>query len=117
MAGMLAGTIFDRPPHCERCDLPENRCECPPPETAKLSRVPPQKQTARLSVEKRKRGKIVTVIRGLASDHNNLQELLTRLKNACGAGGTIQPDSVELQGKHIDRLRSELQKIGYRVKG
>ncbi len=115
MAGMLAGTIFDRPPHCERCDLPEDHCECPPPEPEVPSYLPPEKQTARLSIEKRKRGKTVTVIRGLAADDNDLPGLLTKLKNVCGAGGTIQPDSIEIQGQHSDRLQSELKRIGYRV--
>src|SRR5947199_8995782 len=27
---LLEGTIFDRPPHCDRCGLPETECKCPP---------------------------------------------------------------------------------------
>jgi len=116
MAGLLAGTIFDRPPHCERCELPEDQCKCPPPEPEPPAHVPPEKQTARLSVEKRKRGKTVTVIRGLAATDNDLPGLLTKLKSICGAGGTLQEDSIEIQGKQLERLQSELRKIGYRVK-
>lgn len=79
--------------------------------------VPPEKQTARLAVEKRKKGKIVTVVSGLAAADNDLPELLTRLKTACGAGGTLQEDSLEIQGEHLERLRNLLAEIGYRVKG
>ena len=112
---MLAGTIFDRPPHCERCDLPEDQCECPAPETP--PDLPPDKQTARLSIEKRKRGKTVTIVQGLAAADNDLQELLKKLKSHCGAGGCLQDEAIEIQGNQLERLKPELKKIGYRVKG
>ena len=117
MSHLLAGTVFDRTPHCERCDLPEDKCRCPPPEPEAPSYLAPGKQTAKLSVEKRRRGKTVTVIRGLSPTDNDLPILLKRLKCHCGAGGSLQDGSMEIQGKHIDRLRTELKRIGYRVKG
>ena len=58
----------------------------------------------------------MTVVRGLSAEGNDLSELLTRLKTACGAGGTVKDDTLEIQGSHIDRLRQTLQEIGYRVK-
>ena len=73
--------------------------------------------SARLSVEKRKKGKIVTVVRGLPVEGNDLPELLTRLKNTCGAGGALKDDVLEIQGNQIDRVRDALQSIGYRVNG
>ena len=69
------------------------------------------------SKQKRKKGKVVTVIAGLLYEGDALQELLTKLKNACGAGGTIKDGNLEIQGEHIDRVRDELSKLGYRVKG
>ena len=78
--------------------------------------IPPEKQTARLAIEKRKKGKMVTVIRGLPEVGNDLPALLTRLKNACGAGGTIHEDSLEIQGEHLQRIRNELELLGYNVK-
>ena len=60
---------------------------------------------------------MVTVIRGLAADESDLPALLTRLKTSCGAGGTLQQDSIEIQGRHLDRLRGHLKAIGYNVKG
>lgn len=77
----------------------------------------PEKQTARLSVEKRKKGKLVTVVRGLPADGNDLPALLTRLKDTCGAGGSIQGDELEIQGNQLDRVRATLTQLGYRVKG
>jgi translation initiation factor 1 len=113
--GLLAGTIFDRPPHCERCDLPESECKCPP-EIASRTTVVPQRQTAKLSTEKRKKGKLVTVIRGLAAADNDLPWLLTRLKNTCGAGGTIEGDLIEIQGDQIERVEKVLHQLGYQVR-
>jgi len=117
MAGLLAGTVFDRPPHCERCDLPEDDCKCLPLEPEIRGYPTPATQTAVLSVEKRKRGKMVTVVRGLSADDNDLPGLLAKLKTHCGAGGTLQDDSLEIQGKHMERLRKELNRIGYKTKG
>lgn len=111
---LFEGTQWDRPPRCERCGELEEACTCPP-----LPKVltPPEKQTARLNVEKRKKGKVVTVVRGLAADENDLPGLLGQLKAACGAGGTVKGDELEIQGDHLERLRGLLAEIGYRVRG
>lgn len=110
---LFEGTPWDRPPRCERCDQLEAECVCPPPEPA---RVPPQQQTARIAVEKRQRGKVVTVVRGLSAEGNDLPDLLRRLKAACGAGGTVKEDLLEIQGDHRARVRGTLADIGYRVR-
>jgi translation initiation factor 1 len=70
-----------------------------------------------LSVEKRKKGKFVTVVQGLSSEGNDLPELLSQLKTQCGAGGTIKEESLEIQGEHLARVREILIERGYRVKG
>lgn len=116
MTRLFAGTPFDRPPLCERCGKLESDCTCPPEVPAKLQ-IPPSQQTARLALERRKKGKTVTVIRGLSDDANHLPALLTKLKTACGAGGTIADDALELQGDHMIRLRTLLADLGYRVRG
>src|SRR5688572_21213869 len=110
---LFEGTPFDRPPRCDRCGQLESECNCPP---APPARIPPEQQTARLAVEKRKKGKMVTVIRGLPAEGNDLPELLTQLKSQCGAGGTIKDECLEIQGEHLDRIRDELGKLGFRVK-
>jgi translation initiation factor 1 len=70
-----------------------------------------------LAVEKRKKGKVVTVVRGLTADESNLPDLLAKLKNVCGAGGTVKEDHLEIQGNHLKRIRETLSGIGYRVGG
>lgn len=113
---LFAGTPFDRPPVCERCGKLETECGCPPAPVLKRL-IPPEKQAARLSVEKRRKGKLVTLISGLPGEGNDLPALLTRFKSVCGAGGTLDGETLEVQGDHRERLRSLLGEIGYRVKG
>lgn len=108
-ARLFAGTPWDIPPRCDRCGELSENCRCPPP------RTPPEKQTARIVVEKRARGKVVTVIRGLAAD-NDFADLLKHLKNACGAGGAIDGDTLEVQGKHAETIQRILTERGYKVR-
>lgn len=110
---LFEGTQFDIPPRCERCGALESDCGCPEPEPV---RTAPDKQTARVSEEKRKNGKRVTVIRGLLDEGESLVELCTKLKNACGAGGTVRDGAIEIQGRLSDRVRKLLGQMGYRVK-
>jgi len=110
---LFEGTEFDRPPRCDECGQLEGDCQCPPPPPR---RIPPAEQTARVSIEKRKKGKSVTVIRGLPADGNDLSELLTKLKNACGAGGTVKDEVIEIQGKQRERVKEALLQLGFSVK-
>ncbi|HVX62338.1 MAG TPA: translation initiation factor [Pirellulales bacterium] len=111
---LFEGTPWDRPPRCDRCGQLEVECVCPPEPPR---RIPPERQTARLTVEKRPKGKLATVVRGLPAEGNDLAGLLTQLKNACGAGGTVKDETIELQGRHLERVREVLRQIGYRVSG
>ena len=114
---LFEGTPFDIPPTCEDCGEPEEDCKCPPKPDPPVEQLDPTTQTATLSVQKRKKGKVVTVITGLPNIGIDLDDLLSRLKNACGAGGTIKGSTLEIQGKHVDRVRETLTQIGYKVKG
>jgi translation initiation factor 1 len=108
---LFAGTEFDVPIHCDRCGLLVQDCQCPP--VAKLPPAP-ENQQVRLSREKRKKGKMVTVVAGIhpacAAD------LLKQLKNHCGAGGTIKEDTIEIQGQHLERVEAWLKQAGYKVR-
>jgi translation initiation factor 1 len=89
---------------------------CPPVVIPKIGK-PPDKKNVKLAVEKRKKGKVVTVIRGLSARDDDLAALLSQLKNKCGAGGALDGDTLELQGNHLDRLRTLLGDAGYAVRG
>lgn len=111
---LFEGTPFDRPPRCERCERLIEECTCPP---ELPPAVPPERQTARIAVERRKQGKVVTVVRGLAREDEILAGLLTTLKSACGAGGMLKDGELEIQGAHSDRIRELLSGLGYRIRG
>ena len=113
---LFAGTPYDQPPVCDRCNQLESACNCPPLPDPPVPSLPPEKQQARLRIEKRKKGKRVTTISGLDASGNHLTELLTKLKNSSGAGGTVQNDVIEIQGEHEERIRSLLSELGYRVR-
>ena len=113
--GLFAGTKWDVPAHCEICNRLELECTCPLPAPEQRVWLAPNKQTAKISVEHRKKGKLVTVIRGLNPSETDFPKLLTCLKNSCGAGGTIEESTLEVQGSHAERIEKLLTKIGYRV--
>jgi translation initiation factor 1 len=61
-----------------------------------------------------RRGKTVTVVRGLPS--GDLVTVATDLKRFCGSGGAVKQGAVEIQGDHRDKIAARLESKGYRVK-
>ena len=61
-------------------------------------------------------GKAVTVVTGLPLSGDALKTLASQLKKKCGVGGSLKDGNVEIQGDQRDILKSELEKLGYRVK-
>ncbi len=126
MSRLFAGTPFDIPPSCELCGLPDTQCICTPAEKAaaaereriESARLAPDQQTASVRTEKRKGGRIATVITGLTANANDLPGLLSTLQTACGTGGTVKPkeDLIELQGDHTATAKDCLAELGYRIK-
>jgi len=49
-------------------------------------------------------------------DAAQLEELATRLKRLCGAGGAVKNGRIEIQGEHRDRLVAELCRLGFEAK-
>jgi translation initiation factor 1 len=112
---LFSGTPFDRPPTCDRCGRPESECDCPPTVVEPV-RLAPETQTARLKLEKRPKGKVVTVVNGLDPEGNDLEALAATLKGKCGTGGTVKDGSIELQGDRLAAAELALKGIGYKVK-
>lgn len=63
-----------------------------------------------------RRGKAVTVVRGVALAEGALTQLARELKAACGVGGTLKGGVIELQGEHVERVLAELGARGLRVR-
>ena len=101
---------------CAVCGWPQR--DMPVQQPARRRRRPTGCVVAKLRMEKKGRGgKTVTVVYGLPRNPEFLRELSQELKRACGAGGTVVEDRVEIQGDLRDRVREALIKRGYVVKG
>ncbi|ODV10463.1 MAG: translation initiation factor SUI1 [Rubrivivax sp. SCN 70-15] len=97
---------------CPACRRPVADCLCAAPAAA-----PRGDGIARVRRETQGRGgKAVTVIRGLALDADALAALGKRLRNACGAGGTVKDGVIEVQGDHVERVLAWLQQQGLSAK-
>ncbi len=64
-------------------------------------------------------GKIVIVIHDFAPfiSTRSIEDLARKLRSACGCGGTTRQRTIEIQGNQVDRIRSMLEKEGFRVAG
>ena len=65
---------------------------------------------------KGRKGKGVTLISGFDMTPNDLKALAKRLKKSCSTGGTIKDGIIEIQGDHREALKSQLEKLGHKVK-
>ena len=101
---------------CPDCGWPERDCKC----SSRFARDEPipTKIIAKLRMEKKGRGgKTVTVVYDLPQNQVFLKDLASELKRACGTGGAVAENSIEIQGDLRDRIRDVLQKKGWTVKG
>ena len=60
-----------------------------------------------------RRGKTVTVVRGLPP--RELPKVASDLKRQCGSGGAAKDGVVEIQGDHRPKVVARLEAQGYRV--
>jgi translation initiation factor 1 len=101
---------------CPTCGWPVRDCKCSSEFTA--NEPLPKKIVAKLRLEKKGRGgKSVTVVYDLPKNEAFLKQLAGELKRACGTGGAVAIDGVEIQGDLRDRVRDVLVKKGWTVKG
>ena len=103
---------------CPGCGWPTADCKC---SRRAADAVLPSRLgqiVAKLRMEKKGRaGKTVTVVAGLPRNAAFLRELCQELKRACGTGGAVSDDTIELQGDLRDRVREYLVKKEFVVKG
>jgi len=117
--GLFSGTKWESPSQCVVCGNPPERCECPS-DLAGAADEParwlaPEKQSARVRVEKRKAKRVVTVVAGLSPEATDLPALLSQLKSSCGAGGALEDDNLVIQGDQASRVQETLKRLGYRI--
>ena len=92
---------------CSTCGLPEELCMC--------EEIAREQQQITLQSDKRRYGKIVTIVTGINSSDIDIDELARTLKTRCAAGGTIKGSNIELQGDHIKKVKKVLDELGFKV--
>ncbi|MDN0083782.1 translation initiation factor Sui1 [Crenobacter sp. SG2305] len=96
---------------CPGCRQPIDACTC-----AKAA-PPPSDGVVRVSREtKGRKGKGVTVVKGVPLDAEALQQLGKQLRTACGSGGTVKDGVIEIQGDHVELVMDKLKPHGWTVK-
>lgn len=65
---------------------------------------------------KGRKGKGVTLIKGLASGEAELAKIAKTLKARCGVGGSVKAGVIELQTADRDKVKLLLEALGYEVK-
>lgn len=66
-------------------------------------------------VERRRYGKPVTIVSGFDTNRTDLKDVASTLKKKLGTGGTVEDETVELQGDQRERVRSLLEELGFAV--
>jgi translation initiation factor 1 len=100
---------------CPACGWPMDDCRC---SRTTANESIPSRIVAKLRLEKKGRGgKAVTVVYDLPRNTAFLKEWCQELKRACGTGGAIAENTIELQGDQRERIRGLLEEKGIAVKG
>ncbi len=84
--------------------MPEQACVC--------EQIVKSSQRIKITTDKKRYGKIVTVITGFESGID-VKKIAKALKNELACGGTYKGDMIELQGDHTKRIKSLLVKHGF----
>jgi translation initiation factor 1 len=101
---------------CPGCGQPVTQCVCSE-NRAKAAATAPSDGIVRVSHEtKGRKGKGVTLIKGLAENADTLALMAKQLKAACGSGGTVKEGAIEIQGDHRELVIATLVKLGKTVK-
>tara|TARA_B100001093_G_scaffold240085_1_gene229910 strand:+ start:218 stop:559 length:342 start_codon:yes stop_codon:yes gene_type:complete len=65
---------------------------------------------------KKRAGKVVTLIKGFQGSNLELKNLSKILKNSVGVGGTVKNGEIIIQGNSRDKIMDLLKKMGHEVK-
>ena len=90
---------------CPKCGLPNELCVC---ET-----IAKKDQQIRITVVKRKFGKLITIVEGIDEKSIDIKDLAKKLKNKLACGGTVKEGIIELQGDHAQKAKRILIALGF----
>jgi len=92
---------------CEVCGLPKEICVC--------EDIAREQQKISIVLDKRRYGKMMTVVEGINPNDLDINALVSNLKSVCACGGTIKEGRIELQGDHRSKVKETLEKMGFVV--
>jgi len=92
---------------CEVCGLPREICVC--------EDIAREQQKITIQIDKRRYGKMMTIVDGINAHDLDINALITQLKSRCACGGTIKEGKIELQGDHRNKVKEALEKMGFTV--
>jgi len=92
---------------CEVCGLPKEICVC--------EDIAREQQKISIAIDKRRYGKMMTVVEGINPNELDINVLVSKLKSICACGGTIKEGKIELQGDHRTKVKETLEKMGFVV--
>ena len=64
--------------------------------------------------KKHRGGKQVTLIQGHTGPHQVMEQLLSKLKSLCSAGGSLKEGELIVQGDHVRKVIDYLVRNGYK---
>jgi translation initiation factor 1 len=64
--------------------------------------------------KKHRGGKQVTLIQGHEGPETAMEQLLSKLKSLCSAGGSLKDGELIIQGDHVKKVMDFLAKAGYK---
>jgi len=96
---------------CPECEEPIEQCICNNESTPEGDGI------VRISLDtKGRKGKGVTLIKGILLAPSDLKKLSKELKQKCGVGGAVKNECIEIQGDHRDLLIKLLEQKNFKVK-
>jgi len=90
---------------CSKCGLPKQLCIC--------QTIAKTEQKIKVKLETRKYKKAITLIEGINEKQINVKEIAKKLKEKFACGGTSKNGMIELQGNHLNKVKSELVGLGF----
>ena len=90
---------------CPQCGLPKELCVC---ET-----IAKETQKIEVYTERKKFGKLSTIIKGINEKEINIKDLAKELKSEFACGGTAKEGKIELQGNHKQNVKEKLVQMGF----
>ena len=90
---------------CMKCGLPKELCVC---ET-----IAKETQNIIVTTERKRFGKIHTIITGIDEAEINMKDLAKKLKAKLACGGTAKDGMIDLQGNHKTKIKQILVQLGF----